>query len=76
MELKPPNSTMTRDMLNLCKKVLLRVSSNKKLFARELKKSIRHLSGEELLALKAWCQDRFRQHTELIESAFRPYPAI
>jgi hypothetical protein len=26
--------------------------------------------------LKAWCQDRFRQHAELIESAFRPYPAI
>ena len=76
MELKPPNSTMTRDMLSLCKKVLLRVSSNKKLFARELKKSIRHLSGDELRLLKAWCQNRFRQHAELIESAFRPYPAI
>ena len=62
---------MTRDMLNLCKKVLLRVSSNKKLFARELRKSIKHLTGDELRQLKTWCMERFRQHTELIESAFR-----
>jgi hypothetical protein len=26
--------------------------------------------------LKTWCTERFRQHAELIESAFRPYPAI
>jgi hypothetical protein len=67
---------MTQDMLSLCKKVLLRVSSNKKLFARELRKSIRHLTGEDLKHLKTWCTERFRQHAELIESAFRPYPAL
>jgi hypothetical protein len=26
--------------------------------------------------LKTWCTERFRQHAELIESAFRPYPAL
>ena len=67
---------MPRDMLSLCKKVLLRVSSNKKLFARELRKSIRYLSGDDLRALKTWCQEQFRQHAELIDSAFRPFPAI
>ena len=52
---------MTRDMLSLCKKVLLRVSSNKKLFARELRKSIKYLTGEDLKHLKTWCTERFRQ---------------
>jgi hypothetical protein len=55
---------------------LLRVSPNKKLFARELRKSIKHLTGEDLKHLKNWCTERFRQHAELIESAFRPYPAL
>jgi hypothetical protein len=26
--------------------------------------------------LKTWCTERFRQHAELIESAFRPHPAL
>ena len=65
---------MTRDMLDLCKKVLLRVSPNKALFARELKKSIRHLSGDDLKTLKAWCLQRFQHlHSDLIESSFRRY---
>lgn len=68
---------MTRDMLDLCKKVLLRVSPNKALFARELKKSIRHLTGEDLKALKAWCHQRFQHlHSDLIESSFRRYAVM
>jgi len=63
-------------MLNLCKNVLLRVSSNKKLFAQELRKSIKHLTGDDIRKLKAWCTERFQQHAELIDAAFLAYPAI
>lgn len=68
---------MTRDMLELCKKVLLRVSSNRALFARELKKSIKQLTGDDLKALKAWCTLQFQHlHADLIEASFRRYAVM
>ncbi len=64
-------------MLELCKKVLLRVSTNRKLFARELGKSIRQLKGEDLKQLKSWCMHQFAHvHSELIERTFTHYAAI
>ena len=61
-------------MLELCKKVLLRVSTNRKLFARELGKSVRQLKGEDLRKLKVWCLEQFAHvHEEIIELTFRPY---
>jgi hypothetical protein len=58
-------------MLELCKKVLLRVSTNHKLFARELGKSVRQLKGEDLKKLKSWCMQQFAHvHSELIEQTF------
>jgi hypothetical protein len=68
------HSKMNRNMLELCKKVLLRVSTNRKLFARELGKSVRQLKGEDLKKLKAWCVEQFAHvHAEIIELTFRPY---
>lgn len=68
---------MTRDMLELCKKVLLRVSSNRALFARELKKSIKQLTGDDLKAFKAWCTHQFHDlHADLIEASFRQYAVM
>lgn len=61
-------------MLQLCKKVLLRVSYNRALFARELGKSIRQLSGDDVQKLKAWCWKQFApMHAELMEQTFRQY---
>ena len=68
---------MTRDMLELCKKVLLRVSSNRALFARELKKSIKQLTGDELKVLKAWCTNQFQHiYADLIEASFRQFAVM
>ena len=68
---------MTRDMLDLCKKVMLRVSPNKALFARELKKSIKHLTGDDLKAFKAWCIHQFQHlYADLIEASFRQYAVV
>ena len=41
-------------MLEFCKTVLKRVSFDRRLFARELKKSFSWLSYEDALTLKAW----------------------
>jgi len=61
-------------MLELCKKVLLRVSANRKLFARELKKSVRHLKGDDLQKFKIWCLEQFKHsHGKMIEKTFRNY---
>jgi hypothetical protein len=64
-------------MLDLCKKVLSRVSSDRKLFARELAKSVRYLHGEERKQLKRWCLKMFAQrYGDLINQTFsQVFPA-
>lgn len=42
-------------MYEYTKTILSKVSFNKELFAKELKKSFRWLKKEELIALQAWC---------------------
>ena len=42
-------------MLEYTKLILRKVSFSKELFGKELKKSIKWLKKEEILALQAWC---------------------
>lgn len=42
-------------MLELSKKVLDKVSFDKRLFQKELRKAIRWVTKDELIALHAWC---------------------
>ncbi|KAA3650748.1 MAG: hypothetical protein DWP98_04035 [Bacteroidetes bacterium] len=46
-------------MFELSKKVLTRVSFDRKLFRKELYKSIKWLKPKESLMLKAWCLATF-----------------
>lgn len=46
-------------MLEFTKKILTKVSFDRILFAKELRKSVKWLSKEELQHLRNWCQQRF-----------------
>ena len=46
-------------MLEFCKTVLVKVSFDKALFAKELKKSVRWLKRSEIIKLKDWCLNRY-----------------
>ncbi len=47
-------------MLELCKKVLLKVSFDAKLFKKELLKAVLWLKNkEDLQKLKIWCEEKF-----------------
>ncbi|MBI1266091.1 MAG: hypothetical protein GC193_01535 [Cryomorphaceae bacterium] len=60
-------------MLELCKNVLTKVSFDRLLFAKELKKSIKWLSREELIHLRSWCIQRFgSMYGDLIHESFSP----
>lgn len=58
-------------MLELTKSVLEKVSFDKSLFCKELKKSKDWLQHKELLALKAWCLATFVQYQEEISEILR-----
>lgn len=58
-------------MYELSKKVLTKVSFDRKLFRKELLKSKRWLKPGELLMLKAWCLTTFgHMHREIILEVF------
>jgi hypothetical protein len=60
-------------MLEFCKNVLTKVSFDRLLFAKELKKSIKWLSREELVQLRSWCIQRFgAMYGDLIHESFSP----
>ncbi|MEY3399081.1 MAG: hypothetical protein RL220_1675 [Bacteroidota bacterium] len=61
-------------MLDFCKEVLTKVSFDRALFRKELKKAIRWLKMEvELVQLKNWCLENFgSKYREIILSEFRP----
>jgi len=46
-------------MLEYAKTILVKVSFDKLLFEKELRKALRQLVPEELLNFKAWCYEQF-----------------
>lgn len=46
-------------MLEYIKTILLKVSFDKMLFEKELRKAFKVLASEELKQLKQWCYDQF-----------------
>ena len=59
------------ETLEFCKKVLSRVSFDKALFAKELKKSFLWLPQKEALELKRWAIASYgRRYAGLIEATF------
>jgi len=58
-------------MLELSKKILEKVSFDKKLFRKELKKSLNWLKPNEQVLLKTWCLATFgAAYSELITEVF------
>ena len=62
------------NMLEFCKKVLLKVGHNRESFARELGKAVRILQPIEIKQLKAWCRVQFAPaYSDIIRGAFAGY---
>ena len=57
-------------MLEFSKKVLNKVSFDKKLFKKELQKSLRWLSKREMAHLKIWTLATFSQYKGIILEVF------
>jgi len=58
-------------MLEFCKTFLRRASFDRRLFAKELKKSFSWLSYEDALALKSWALATYaNKYTQLIVTTF------
>ncbi len=57
-------------MLELSKKILSKVSFDKTLFKKELSKSARWLSKQEVLTLKIWALSTFSQYKNTILEVF------
>lgn len=57
-------------MYEFSKQVLTKVSFDKILFQKELKKSVRWLKKEEVVALKIWCLATFVQYSDIINETF------
>ena len=57
-------------MLEFTKKILSKVSFDKTLFKKELSKSVRWLSKQEVLTLKVWALSTFSQYKNTILEVF------
>ena len=57
-------------MLELSKNILLKVSFDKKLFKKELNKSIRWISKKEVIKLKVWTLSSFSEYKNVILEVF------
>ncbi len=58
-------------MLEYFKTILSKVSFDRKLFEKELKKAIRSLVKEELRDFKKWCYDKFGNiYGQVLEEQF------
>ena len=58
-------------MLDFCKTVLIRVSFDRRLFAKELKKSFKWLSREDAETLRQWALAQYHhKYAKLIASTF------
>lgn len=56
---KPKIAYYTIEMLEYVKTILVKVSFDKMLFEKELRKAFRVLVKEEIEQLKQWCYDQF-----------------
>ena len=64
-------------MLEFSKKILRKVSFDRQLFKKELIKSFKWLSKDEILALKVWCIAQFgTQYADIIVEAFDSAPFV
>ena len=60
-------------MLEYVKTILQKVSFNKFLFERELRKGLRYLVPAELEEFKAWCYDMFgNMYQPILNRYFQP----
>jgi len=60
-------------MLDYVKTILQKVSFNRVLFERELKKGISYLLAEELVEFKVWCYTKFGHvHQAILLQHFGP----
>ena len=57
-------------MLEFSKKILNKVSFDKNLFKKELKKSLRWLNKKEISLLKIWALGTFSQYKSIIGEVF------
>ncbi len=57
-------------MYEMTKQILRKVSFDRSLFAKELRKAKRWLKEEELLLLKAWCLGTFTEYHDIIQESF------
>ncbi|MAW21161.1 MAG: hypothetical protein CMD16_02050 [Flavobacteriales bacterium] len=57
-------------MLEFSKKILKKVSFDKKLFKKELSKSARWLNKQEVITLKIWALTTFSQYKTTILEVF------
>ena len=57
-------------MLEFSKQILLKVSFDRNLFYKELKKSISWLQNDDVEKLKIWCLSSFIIYKELIVEVF------
>ena len=57
-------------MLKLTKKILSKVSFDKDLFKKELKKSTKWMNKKELIQLKIWSLTTFTQYKKIIIDVF------
>lgn len=57
-------------MLEFSKKILSKVSFDKKLFKKELRKSISWVSKKEVITLKIWSLTTFSQYKQTILEVF------
>jgi hypothetical protein len=57
-------------MLEFSKKILCKVSFDRKLFKKELRKSISWVSKKEVITLKIWALTTFSQYKQTILEVF------
>ncbi len=59
---------MATSMLEYTKLILEKVSFDRRLFEKELKKAIRYLIEPELRELELWCMERFGLQYQLVRA--------
>ena len=58
-------------MLEYVKTILSKVSFNKELFEKELRKALNMLIPEEMVQLKSWCYENYQQqHPMVLQKVF------
>jgi hypothetical protein len=58
-------------MLEYVKTILSKVSFNKELFEKELRKALKMLIPEEMAMLKNWCYENYyQQHPMVLQKVF------